>query len=198
MTLMEHRDPHPVQEEIAALVLAGRVGDEKALRILFDRFAPRMLGVCRRYLGRRDHAEDALSTSFAKAFDKLHTLSDPVRFEPWLKRLVVNECIDTLRKERKFLFVDPEVEAVAGFSTSDAIHALGVRDLLRLMDELPPGYRTVFNLVGLEGFGHAEVAEMLGISESTSKTQYKKAREALQRKLESLPEKTDVYGPMGK
>lgn len=195
---MEARQPHPVQIDIAALVLAGRVGDEKALRVLFDRFAPRMLGVCQRYLGRRDHAEDALSTSFSKAFDKLSTLSDPGKFEPWLKRLVVNECIDTLRKERKFLFVETDAEALPGHSTSDAIQALGVRDLLRLMDELPPGYRTVFNLVGLEGYGHMEVAEMLGISESTSKTQYKKAREALQRKLEHLPEKTDVYGSLGR
>lgn len=195
---METQQPQPVHADIAALVLAGRVGDEKALRSLFDRFAPRMLGVCRRYLGRRDLADDALSTSFAKAFDKLHTLSSPDRFEPWLKRLVVNECIDTLRKERKFLFVDPEFEAVALHSSSDALHSLGVRDLLQLMDELPSGYRTVFNLVAVEGFGHAEVADMLGISESTSKTQFKKAREALQRKLESRSVKTDIYGTMGK
>lgn len=198
MTLMEPRKPHSPHSDIEALVRAGRVGDEKALRLLFDRFAPRMLGVCQRYLGRRDHAEDALTTSFARAFDKLHALKEPERFEAWLKRLVIHECLDTLRKEKRFLFVDPEVESAVGAVASDALQNLGVADLLRLMDALPAGYRTVFNLVAVEGFGHAEVAEMLGISESTSKTQFKKAREALQRKLVSRTVKNDIYGTMGK
>jgi len=161
---------------------------------LFRQFAPKMLGVCRRYLYRQDLAEEALSSGFARAFDQMDSLREDVRFEGWLRAIMVRECIDTLRREKRYLFAEDADLLPESAAPATVEHDLAASELLVLIDQLPAGYRTVFNLYAVEGYSHPEIARMLGISENTSKTQYKKAREAIQTRMVAQGAKTTSYG----
>lgn len=177
-------------------IRACRQGNQQAMRWVFDQFAPKMLGVCRRYLQRIDLAEEAMSGGFTRAFLNLNTLRDDVRFEFWLKSIIVRECIDTIRREKRHWFED-EVHLLPGEKGLYDVHSqLHAEDLLRIIDTLPPGYRIVFNLFAIEGYSHQEIADMLSVSESTSKTQYKKAKEALRLKMHDLHPNTASYGSL--
>lgn len=184
-----HADSHP-----STWVRAARQGDEQAMRRLFESLAPRMLGICRRYLQRLDVAEEALSSGFAKAFDSLGSLQDPDKFEPWLKAILVRECLDTLRREQRFPLADPDSDWPDPGTAPMIEGRLAAEDLLALIDGLPAGYRTVFNLYAIEGYTHAEIGALLGVSENTSKTQYKKARTALQAQMALALPKTHYHG----
>lgn len=178
---------------LADQVRACRRGDERAMEWVFRQLSPRMMGVCRRYLYRHDLAQEALSGGFARAFDQLDTLREDQKFEGWLKAIVVRECIDTLRREQRYLFAeDPGLLPDIGLAPVGE-DAMAAGDLLKIIDALPAGYRTVFNLYAVEGYSHGEIADMLGISESTSKTQYKKARAAIQTRLPEASKETS-YG----
>lgn len=169
-----------------------RKGDERAMRWIFEEYGPKMLGVCRRYLHRNDLAEEALSSGFARVFDYLHTLREDLRFEGWMKSIMVRECIDTIRREKKYWQVD-DPDSYVNLSTHEVVDSgVHAEDLLNLIDTLPAGYRMVFNLFAIEGYSHREIAEMLGISENTSKTQYKKSREAIQARMD-IQKKTKNY-----
>ncbi len=184
------RTSHSLPDQVAACLK----GDEKAMRWVFQQFAPKMLGVCRRYLYRIDLAEEALSSGFARAFSNLNTLREINRFEGWLKSIMIRECIDTIRREQRYFFTDDPVDLPEHARPASIEGQLAAADLLVLIDQLPSGYRTVFNLFAIEGFGHSEIAEMLGISESTSKTQFKKAKAAIQARLELVQENQSSYG----
>lgn len=175
-------------------LVACQKGDEKAMRWVFQQFAPKMLGVCRRYLFRIDLAEEAVSSGFARAFNNLHSLREYTKFEGWLKAIMVRECIDTVRREQRYLFSDDPLELPEQSFAASIEDQLAAEELLRLIDQLPTGYRTVFNLFAIEGFGHSEIADMLGISENTSKTQFKKAKSAIQQRLAETLQKNKSYG----
>lgn len=183
--------PHTLTDQLRAC----RKGDERAMHWLFRQFAPKMLGVCRRYLYRQDLAEEALSSGFARAFDNMDSLREDVRFEGWLRAIMVRECIDTLRREKRYLFAEEVDLLPESMAPASVEHDLAAAELLVMIDQLPTGYRTVFNLYAVEGYSHPEIARMLGISENTSKTQYKKAREAIQTRMVARGEKTTSYGP---
>lgn len=157
-----------------------RKGDRKAQQTLYQRMAPVLMGICRRYLTRGEEAEEALGNAFIKIFTKLHTFDGEGSFEGWMKRITVRECLSYLRSGKHVFDQDWEGDIAAPAQGSDeAAHLLG------LVQALPTGYRTVFNLYAIEGYNHAEIAEMLGISSGTSKSQLSKARKMLQ---EQLPE----------
>jgi len=160
--------------------------DPKAQRALFDKFAPKMLGVCRRYAKSTEQAEDVLQDAFVKVFTKLDHYKGG-SLEGWIRRIMVNTSLDQIRKEMKFQDniamdqVDYKIEQ-QGY----ILESLMEEDLLKLISEMPAGYKTVFNMFAIEGYSHKEIAEQMNISENTSKSQYSRARAFLKTKLEEL------------
>ena len=157
--------------------------DAKAEEKLFRKHAPRMLSVCRNYISDLHYAEDVMITAFAKVFDNLPRFRFEGSFEGWIRRIMVREAIDFLRSRKQMQFT--EVEEYH-FASVDADPDEFDTDALQyLIDGLPDGYRTVLVMYAVEGYSHKEIANMLGISESTSKSQLFKARKLLQHKLEN-------------
>lgn len=166
------------------LINACLKGDSKAQKQLYERFAPKMFGVCLRYAIDDDTAQDYLQEGFIRVFNNLDKFRFEGSFEGWIRRIVVNTALEKLRKVdviknsvevEKALFTTDDVEQVM-----DQINA---GELLQLIQTLPTGFRTVFNLYAIEGYTHQEIGKMLHISEGTSKSQYSRARQWLQLRL---------------
>jgi RNA polymerase sigma-70 factor (ECF subfamily) len=171
----------------AELVAACRRGHAAAQKQLYNRFAPKMLALCLRYIRHEFDAEDVLARGFAKVFSCLHQFEGKGSLEGWVRRIMVHEALGFLRS-RESLTLSIE-DCYTGHLAADLPGAdveLQAADLLWLVQELPAGYRAVFNLYALEGYSHLEVAEQLGISEGTSKSQLSKARAVLQRQVAAL------------
>ncbi len=170
----------PLFNQEAQMVKALRQGDPKAQRQLYDRYAPRMMGVCMRYVGDHMTAEDVLVEGFMKVFDKIGQFKSEGSFEGWMRRIMVNESLGYLRQRKRIQEVAIQDEAQQIVDNTLADEALETEEMLTMIDSLPTGYRTVFNLYAIEGYAHAEIAEKLGITESTSKSQLHRARAMLQ------------------
>lgn len=160
-------------------------GDEKAQKHFYEQFAPKMFGVCLRYAKDSSTAEDYLQEAFVKVFTRLKSFRSEGSLEGWVRKVVVNCCLEQLRKS-DILKYSVELNYAHQITDADAniseqIHAT---QLLEHIRSLPPGFRTVFNLFAIEGYSHKEIAELLQISEGTSKSQYARARVWLQHKLE--------------
>lgn len=162
-----------------------RKGDRKAQQALYNHFAPRMLGLCFRYCDDAGDAEDVLQDAFIRIFRYIGTFNGEGSLDGWVRRIVVNTALNHLKKISQTRFqadVDelPEGDqpAVAAAST------LELEELLCLIRSLPAGYRAVFNLYEIEGFSHAEIAELMGVSVNTSKSQLMKARRMLQKRID--------------
>ena len=157
--------------------------DAKAQKLLYDRYAPKMFGVCRRYLLNREDAEDVLVEGMFRVFDNIQSYQGTGSFEGWIRRIVVNEALMFLRKKR-LLTVDTDASELQNLELSTPLsieHELAAQDILKLLEQLPTGYRTIFNLYVIEGYKHIEIAEMLGISINTSKSQLILAKEKLKK-----------------
>lgn len=169
-------------------LIAGCVkGDAKAQKTLFDKFSSKMLVVCMRYFPNKMEAEDILQDGFVKVFQKIDHYKHDGSFEGWMRRVFANTALDELRR-RKTIFEEQDVADISyklpgSVQTDESLRAA---DLLKLVQALPDGYRTVFNMFAIEGFSHKEIAEQLGISESTSKSQFFRARAYLQTQLEKI------------
>jgi RNA polymerase sigma-70 factor (ECF subfamily) len=162
-------------------------GNGRAQRELFDVLGPKMMTVCLRYMIKTEEAEDVFQMAFVKVFNSLKDFNQQGSFEGWVRRIFVNTCLDQLRKNKKSRY-DISVDDVSYKLDYDAytFESLAAEDLLKLVKEMPDGYRTVFNLFAIEGYSHKEIADNLGITESTSKSQYKRARGYLINCLEKL------------
>lgn len=160
------------------LIEACKRQERRAQKLLYDRYSPTMFGVCRRYVRHREDAEDVLVEAFFKVLTKIDQYSGKGNFEGWIRRIVVNESLMFLRKVHNFhLTVEiSDIDLPTNVTIEDELAA---QDIVALLDELPTGYRTVFNLYVLEGFKHREVAEQLGISINTSKSQLILAKKRL-------------------
>lgn len=159
-------------------------GDRKSQKAIYDQLSRKMYAVCLRYMGDRDSAEDILQDGFVTLFSKLDSYSGSGSFEGWARRIFVNTALMSLRK--KDALKNSEDVDVAWNITSDdpsAIQKIGYQDLLKMIAALPPGFRTVFNMYIMEGYSHKEIAEALGISETTSRSQLQRARTLLQSKI---------------
>src|ERR1051326_2577459 len=164
------------------LMLAGCLKNNAASQeALYNRFSPRMLGVCYRFAQSREDAEDMLQEGFIKIFSQIHTFGNKGSFEGWIRRIIVHTCINFLKKYKKF---NDNVELTyAGYLTvkeetiPSLMQAKQVVECIRL---LPVGYRTVLNLYAIEGFSHREIGDMLDIEESTSRSQYTRAKTLLE------------------
>jgi len=165
-------------------LLAGcQKQNAKAQRMLYDKYAPAMLGLCRRYVRGELEAEDVMINGFMKVFSKIDYFEGKGSFEGWMKRIMINESLGYIRKN-KAMYLETDIEAADKEPDFDKLStALETKDLLKMINELPSGYRTIFNLYAIEGYSHREIGELLGINENTSKSQLSRARMHLQRKL---------------
>lgn len=176
----------------AALLNKARQGNREAQNQIFTRFSPTMLGLCRSYIRDLQYAEDVMITGFFKVFRQLHSYKGEGSFEGWIRKIMVRQCIDHLRKKSPEVFLAGADEEFSAFSSEEELNtAFEGEDLQQLIDEMPDGYRTIFLMFAVEGYSHKEIAAQLEISESTSKSQVFKARKYLQQKLAGR--KTSVY-----
>ena len=152
--------------------------NREAQQQLFELHSPKMLGVCRQYVKDMHHAEDLLLSGFFKVFTNLHKFKHEGSFEGWIRRIMVNTCISYLRKKNLVDLSDEDY--VFNDSATESLENTTVEDIQKLIDKLPEGYKMVFNLFAIEGYKHSEIAEQLGITVSTSKSQLFKARKLLQ------------------
>lgn len=167
------------------LLVQLRVQDRAAQKWLYERYSALMFSVCKRYLRSREDAEEALVSGFFKVYSQIESYSGAGHFEGWIRRIMVNECLMTLRKNQPLVFPGDEANIVDQADTFNIEADISAREILELLDLLPPGYRTVFNLYVLEGFKHIEIAEILGISINTSKSQLILAKEKLRNLLKA-------------
>lgn len=159
-------------------------GDRASQKVLYDRLAARMFPVCMRYVGDRELAEDVLQDGFVTLFTRLDTYKGEGSFEGWARKIFVTTALMNLRKKDALKMSD-DLEAARSLKaeTSSQIQNLGYKELMNMIMELPAGFRTVFNMYAIEGYSHKEIGEMLGISETTSRTQLSRARISLQNKI---------------
>lgn len=149
---------------------------------LYNQYAPKMLSVCRRYIKDIHFAEEVMLSGFLKVFMNLNKFKFEGSFEGWVRRIMVNESISFLRKEKQIFFVN-EITSYNEESWNNINTELEVERIQELIDSLPEGYKMVFVLYAIEGYKHSEIAKMLDISDNTSKSQLFKARKMLQKKL---------------
>ncbi len=161
-------------------------GNRRMQKQLYDQFSSKMYAVCLRYMGNADDAQDVLQEGFIKIYKNLERFRGDGSFEGWVRRIFVNTAIEQIRKKKIDVSITEKEEETIEFKTISAIDKINEKDLLKIVQELSPGYRTVFNLYIVEGFGHKEIEEMMGISEGTSKSQLARARMILQEKLKNI------------
>src|SRR6201999_1854631 len=155
--------------------------DAVAQKELYNRYSPKMLAVCYRFAHNREDAEDMLQEGFIKVFSQIHTFRNQGAFEGWIRRIIVHTCINNLKKNKKFN------------ESLDIVHAHGIqvreesvpcivqaKQIVECIRILPIGCRTVLNLYAIEGYSHREIADMLDIEESTSRSQYTRAKQMLE------------------
>jgi RNA polymerase sigma factor (sigma-70 family) len=166
------------------LIITGCLQNNPAAqRELYSRFAPKMLSVCYRFGQNREDAEDMLQEGFIKVFTQIHTFQNRGAFEGWIRRIIVHTCINILKKNKKFnesVDIEHAAEASVRESVPGIMQAKQVVECIRL---LPMGYRTVLNLYAIEGYSHREISDVLDIEESTSRSQYTRAKNMLEQIL---------------
>jgi len=160
-------------------------GNPKAQKKLFDKFAPKMFSVCLRYMRNSQQAEDVLQDGLVKVFRKLPDYKNEGVLEGWIRRIMVNTCLDQIRKNVKFQGNIQAEEVEYKLEHKDFIvERMMAEDLMKLVQSMPEGYKVVFNMFAIEGYSHQEIAAALGVTESTSKSQYLRARAYLRDRLE--------------
>lgn len=179
---LHHEEKKLIEEALA--------NNRHAQHQLYTRFSPKMLGVCRQYIKDLQLAEDVMITAFMKVFTNLQNFEHKGSFEGWIRRIMINECISFIRAKKEVKFMDDESFVEDSHNSIES--QLSLDDLQFLIDNLPEGYKMVFNLYVIEGFKHQEIAKMLEITEGTSKSQLSRAREMLQTQIQKL--KNYSYG----
>jgi RNA polymerase sigma factor (sigma-70 family) len=163
-------------------MLAGCLQNNAAAQdALYSRFSPRMLGVCYRFAKNREDAEDMLQEGFIKIFSQMHQYRNEGALEGWIRRIVVHTCINVLKKNKKFSESVDIMHAGSIGIREDAIPSImQAKEVVECIRLLPLGYRTVLNLYAIEGYSHKEIGNMLDIEESTSRSQYTRAKSMLE------------------
>ena len=186
-TLLGPRDNTVTETHNQKLIDSCMKGDRAAQKALYELLAPRMFPVCIRYIGDRDAAEDVLQDGFVTLFTHLGNYKGEGSFEGWARRIFVTTALMSLRKKDALKMSD-DLEAARGLQSETASQTqnIGYKELMKLIMTLPPGFRTVFNMYAIEGYSHKEIGEILGISETTSRTQLSRARIWLQNKIKEI------------
>ncbi len=170
-----------IYQEEKQLIALAIDNNRAAQKKLYAKYSPKMLSVCRQYIKDLHHAEDHMISAFLKVFLNLKNFEHKGSFEGWIRRIMVNECISFIRAQKKISFLDDENFYEESIDTTDI--KLTVEEIQLLIDSLPEGCKMVFNLYAIEGYKHKEIADMLGITEGTSKSQLSHARKMLQEQL---------------
>jgi len=158
--------------------------DSVAQRELYNTYSPKMLAVCFRYVHSREDAEDMLQEAFIKVFTQLRNFENRGSFEGWIRRIVVHTCINTLKKNKKFNESVDLIHAATVSIREETVPAVvQVKQIVDCIRSLPIGYRTVLNLYAIEGYSHREIAQLLDIEESTSRSQFTRAKGMLEELL---------------
>jgi RNA polymerase sigma-70 factor (ECF subfamily) len=176
------------QEERELIELAVE-NNRHAQHKIYSKFSPKMLSVCRQYIKDLHQAEDIMITAFMKVFTNLKNFKHEGSFEGWIRRIMINECISYIRVQKKVKFIEDENYFEESFNNIES--QFSVDDIQFLIDNLPDGYKMVFNLYVIEGYKHHEIAELLGIKEGTSKSQLSHARKMLQNNISKLKNYTN-------
>lgn len=165
------------------LINGCKARNRDAQRSLYDQYSSKMYALCYRYVKDSMEAEDVLVTAFTKIFERIDQFKGEGSFEGWIRRVVVNEALTYLRRNRS-MYLETDLEAAEREpdyqNISDHLEA---EELMQMIQELPSGYRIVFNMYAIDGYSHKEIADQLGISENTSKSQLSRARTYLQKML---------------
>jgi RNA polymerase sigma-70 factor (ECF subfamily) len=174
------------------LVIACKKQDRNAQRVLYERYAPMMMAVCLRYSGEEETARDLLHDGFIRAFTQIGSFSGKGSFEGWLRRIFVNLALEYYRKEKqKYRFIEEYNYINADETETPADNSLDIGDIpekevLDMIKNLPPGYRTVFNMYIFEEMSHKEIARELGINEAASRSQFYRAKNMLREKISAI------------
>jgi RNA polymerase sigma-70 factor (ECF subfamily) len=171
------------------LVKGCQRGKAKYQKLLYERYAPKMLAVCMRYFRTREEAQDALQDGFIKVFTNIGSFRGDGSLEGWIRRIMVNTSLNLYRNNLKRMYhLDVDDAQVQIADVSVDFDRFNVEDIMRLVQKLPDGYRIVFNMYDIDGYSHKEIAAKLSISVNTSKSQLLKARRHLKKELEKLNE----------
>ena len=164
-----------------------RKGDRRAFKDLFDQYAPIFKGIAFRYMKSSHSSNDIVQEAFVKIYLNISKYSGEGNFEGWMKRIVVNCCLDSIGRNKRYQFSDEEIITDHSFTDWEVpLAEMGLKEIISIIDKLPLGLRTVFNLSVFDGFSHKEIGEQLGISPSASRSQLTKAKMKLKQELKKL------------
>lgn len=157
--------------------------NSRAQKELYEMFKSSMFGICLRYAGDYNDAQDILQDGFLKVFEKVHQFQFKGSFNGWIRKIMVNTALEKFRTKYQIININDSIKEVDRKVNSDASTELNVKELYKIIQELSPKYRMVFNLYAIEGYSHKEISRMLNISEGTSKSNLSRARVILQEKI---------------
>jgi RNA polymerase sigma factor (sigma-70 family) len=157
--------------------------DPKAQRMLYEYYSSRMYGICLRYSNSAVDAQDTLHEGFLKVFKKIDQFESRGAFEGWIRRIMVNTALEKFRNKYKVVDLQENITDFDSADENDFSENLTVQEILKMIDELSPQYKIVFNLFAIEGYSHKEISNMLNITEGTSKSNLSRARAILQEKV---------------
>lgn len=165
-------------------------GHRQMQEFLYKKFSPKMYGVCLRYAGNTEDANDILQEGFIKVFKNIDKFRSEGSFEGWIRRIFVNTAIEQFRKKIKLYNVTEVQENTIEDKELDALDVLATKDIMSVVNELSPGYKAVFNMHVIEGYSHKEIADILEITEGTSKSQLARAKGVLKKLVQARFNKT--------
>jgi RNA polymerase sigma factor (sigma-70 family) len=169
--------------DIEHIIEGCRRKEPKAQRLLYEQFSAQMYGICLRYCGSAEDAQDVLHEGFLKIYDKIGQFESKGAFEGWVRRIMVNTALEKYRSKYKVINIQDNIKEAEGHGQEDLVGNLTAQELMKIIEELSPKYRMVFNLYAIEGYSHKEISEMLDINEGTSKSNLSRARAILQEKV---------------
>lgn len=173
-----------MEKQVGILIRGCRAGDRSCQNKLYAQYSGKMMSVCLRYVSNREEAEDILQEGFLKVFVHIHEFKNQGSFEGWMRKIMVNTALERYRK-KPHLYPVIRLEDIneINIATEEILSRINVKELINMIQKLPPGYRMVFNLHVFEGLKHREIAQKLGISEGTSKSNLSDARTILQKRV---------------
>jgi RNA polymerase sigma factor (sigma-70 family) len=172
-----------LEKKLENIITGCQQKDTRSQKELYDLLGGKMYGVCLRYAGNTDDANDILQDGFLKVFEKIHQFKFEGSFEGWLRRIFVNTALERYRGQYKIINIQDSWRELKEGSYENIVSSITVDELVGLIQELSPKYRAVFNLYAIEGYSHKEIADLLGVSEGTSKSNLSRARLILQEKV---------------
>lgn len=169
--------------QLEEIIYKCREGNSKAQTELYRLFSPKMYGVCLRYAKDSADAEDILQEGFVRVFTKISQFESKGSFEGWMRRIMVNTALEKFRKHDRLYPVEEMANYESAEVVEETIASITADELMQMIQELPPRYKLVFNLYAIEGYSHQEIAEMMSITEGTSKSNLSRARMILQKRV---------------